>query len=161
MGYVMCLTICLFEKRIGQVTMDFLCIRFAYLIKDNQQECSGLSNWFSLRCLGMWMDHLPPAWWPIFRLCFWERICVFKLVEKNFPLVSFLYPCFYVTHVLAIIFLSNDFILKQLFDFQYFVPSCSIDAISPPYMIIIFILIHENTCMHMYTLRLCKRQWDG
>ena len=31
---------------------------------------------------------------PFFRLCFWERICVFKLEERNFLLFSCLYPCF-------------------------------------------------------------------
>ena len=30
--------------------------------KDNQQGCFRLSNWFSLRRLGPWMNHLPPAW---------------------------------------------------------------------------------------------------
>ena len=30
--------------------------------KDNQQGCFMLSNWFFLRRLGPWMNHLPPAW---------------------------------------------------------------------------------------------------
>ena len=35
---------------------------FACYTKDNQQGCFRLSNWFSLRRLGPWMNHLPPAW---------------------------------------------------------------------------------------------------
>ena len=41
-----------FQKWIGPVTMVFFYIIFIYETKDNQQECSRLSNWFSLRCLG-------------------------------------------------------------------------------------------------------------
>ena len=35
---------------------------FTCYTKDNQQGCFRLSNWFSLRRLGPWMNHLPPAW---------------------------------------------------------------------------------------------------
>ena len=35
---------------------------FTCYTKDNQQVCFRLSNWFSLRRLGSWMNHLPPAW---------------------------------------------------------------------------------------------------
>ena len=35
---------------------------FTCYTKDNQQGCCKLSNWFSLRRLGPWMNHLPPAW---------------------------------------------------------------------------------------------------
>ena len=35
---------------------------FTCYTKDNQQGCFRLSNWFSMRRLGPWMNHLPPAW---------------------------------------------------------------------------------------------------
>ena len=54
------LTDFLFEKRIGQVSMDLLYIIFTYYTQDNQHGCFGLSN--SLWCLGPWMNHLPPVW---------------------------------------------------------------------------------------------------
>ena len=43
---------------------------FTCYTKGNQQGCFRLSNWFSLRRLGPWMTHLPPAWWSTFRLTF-------------------------------------------------------------------------------------------
>ena len=43
---------------------------FTCYTKDYQQGCFRLSKWFSLRRLGPWMYHLPPAWWSIFRLAF-------------------------------------------------------------------------------------------
>ena len=43
---------------------------FTCYTKDNQQGCFRLSNWFFLRRLGPWMNHLPPAWWSTFRLTF-------------------------------------------------------------------------------------------
>ena len=60
----------LFEKRIRIVSMDLIYIIFTYYTQDNKQECIKLSNWFSLRCLGPWMNHLPPVWWSNFRLVF-------------------------------------------------------------------------------------------
>ena len=35
---------------------------FTCYTKDNQQGCFRLSNWFPLRRLGPWKNHLPPAW---------------------------------------------------------------------------------------------------
>ena len=35
---------------------------FTCYTKDNRQGCFRHSNWFSLRRLGPWMNHLPPAW---------------------------------------------------------------------------------------------------
>ena len=49
----------LFEQRTEQFTMDLI---FTCYTKDDQQGCFRLSNWFSLRRLGPWMKHLPPAW---------------------------------------------------------------------------------------------------
>ena len=46
-------------KRIGQIIMDLLYIKFTYQTKYNEQEWYRLSNHFSLRCLGPWMNHLP------------------------------------------------------------------------------------------------------
>ena len=40
----------LFEKRIGQVNMDLLFIRYKYQTKDNQQRCSRLSNLHEWTC---------------------------------------------------------------------------------------------------------------
>ena len=60
----------LYKKCFGQVTSDLLDMRFAYNTKDNQQGCSRLSNWFSLWCMGPWMNHLPPVWWSTFRFRF-------------------------------------------------------------------------------------------
>ena len=75
------------KKRIGQVTLDLLYIRFTYYTKGNQQGFSRLSNCFSLRCLGPWMNHLPPVWWPTFRssiliVNWWT----FDMVERDFSL---------------------------------------------------------------------------
>ena len=50
-----------FKKRIGQVFMDLLYIIFTHYTQDNQQECFMLSKSFSSRCLGPWMNHLPPV----------------------------------------------------------------------------------------------------
>ena len=60
----------LFEKRIGLVSMDFLYIIFTYYTQENWQGCFRRSNWFSLRCLGPWMNHLPPVRWANFRFRF-------------------------------------------------------------------------------------------
>ena len=66
-----------FEQRVGLVSMDFLYIMSTYYTKDIQQEWFRLSNWFSLRCLGPWMYHLPPVWWSNFMFMFLnESWCV-------------------------------------------------------------------------------------
>ena len=57
----------LFEKRIGLVFMDLLCIRSTYYSQDNQQECFELNL---LQCLGTWMNHLPFCWCSNFRRMF-------------------------------------------------------------------------------------------
>ena len=43
---------------------------FTCYAKSNKQGCFRLSNWFSLRRLGPWMNHLPSAWLSTFRLIF-------------------------------------------------------------------------------------------
>ena len=49
----------LFEQRIGQFAMDLFYIRFTYYIKDNQQECSRLSNWFADSPFDVWVADEP------------------------------------------------------------------------------------------------------
>ena len=82
-----------FEKPIEPVSMDLLYIIFTYHTQDNQQECFRFSNWFSLRCLGPLMNHLPPVWWSNFRYMFLNEIwCVrFDIVESNFLLMFTFY----------------------------------------------------------------------
>ena len=56
----------------GHDNLDYLrtWTSFTCYAKDNQQGCFRLSNWFSLRRLGPWMNHLPPAWKSNFQLTF-------------------------------------------------------------------------------------------
>ena len=82
------------KKRIGQVTTDLLFIRFTYYNKDNQQECSLLSNWFPLWCLGPWMNHLPPVWWSTFRFGFFNVSWCVSLVWRRGVLATDLLPLF-------------------------------------------------------------------
>ena len=58
----------LFENRDCIVTSDLPNERFTYYTKnkDKEQRCSRLNNWHSLRCLGPWVNHLPPVWWSTF-----------------------------------------------------------------------------------------------
>ena len=92
----------LYEKRIGQVTSDLFYMRFPYYTKDNQQGCSTLSNWFSLRCLGPWLTYLPITeplfvWWSVGM----EAWCGGEGFFSWF--LAFIYVL-YITHVLPIIF---------------------------------------------------------
>ena len=92
------------KKRIGQVTSDLLYMIFIYYTKDNQQGSSRLSNWFSLRCLGPWMNHLPPVWWSTFRCqlvwmfdIWWEWIfilisCLLCMFKKITQILLIFYP---------------------------------------------------------------------
>ena len=84
---------------------DLLYIRFTYHTKDNQRECSRLYNWFSLRCLATWRNHLPPVWWSTFRFSFLNVNCCVSLVWWTgiCLLVSCLYSCFIHYPVLPII----------------------------------------------------------
>ena len=74
MYWLLCLGCCFYFNHIPRM---FLSTDFAFLnnglnmlpwtsftcyTKDNQQGCFRLCNWFSLRRLGPWMNHLPPAW---------------------------------------------------------------------------------------------------
>ena len=62
-----------FETQIGLASMDLLCIILTYYTQDDKQECFRLSNSFSLRCLGPWMNHLAPVWWSDFRFIFLNK----------------------------------------------------------------------------------------
>ena len=66
------------------------------ILKDNQQGCSGLSNWFSMRCLVPGMNHLSPVWWPTFMfrslLVSWYKSLIWW--RGIFLLTSCLYLCF-------------------------------------------------------------------
>ena len=85
------------EKRITQVTMYLLHMRFTYLPKDNQQGCSGISNWLSLRCLETWMHHVTLVWWSIFRFMFftWQLACKLDTVEGKcfYWFIAFKFCC--------------------------------------------------------------------
>ena len=109
----------LFEKRLGLVSMDLLYIMFTYYTQDNHPECFRLSNWFSLRCLGPWMNHLPPVWWSNFRfmflneswcvsLTYWRGIfdwwLVFILVFIHCPNVTFIIPLIWLHSKIAFLF---------------------------------------------------------
>ena len=63
---------------------------FTCYIKDNQQGCSRLSNWFSLWRLGPWMNHFPPAWYPTFSAhsLQWELVCKFGVRFHIFIIIS-------------------------------------------------------------------------
>ena len=91
------------KKRIGQVTSDLLYMIFIYYTKDNQQGSSRLSNWLSLRCLGPWMNHLPPVWWSTFRC---QLVWMFDLWWKGiFILISCLLCVFKkITQILLIFY---------------------------------------------------------
>ena len=66
-----------FEKWIALVFRDLLYIIFTFYTQDNQRERFRLSDWFSLRCSGSWMNYLPPVWWSNFRFMFLsENWCV-------------------------------------------------------------------------------------
>ena len=104
----------LLQKLIGQVNKDIPCNVFIYQTNDNQQWCSRLSNWYSLRCLGPCMNHLPPVWWSTFRFSFLNESWCVRLIQWRgishwfLPIFLFLY----ITKDFPSIFLSNDFTLK-------------------------------------------------
>ena len=48
-----------------------------FFLKNGLDWFPWTSKWFSLRCLGLWMNHLPPVWWSNFRFMFLkESWCV-------------------------------------------------------------------------------------
>ena len=84
------------KKRNGQVTSGLLYMRFTCYTKNNQQECPKPSNWFSLWCMGPWMNHWPPVWWSTFRFTFiivsWRESSIWW--RGIFLLNSCPYSCF-------------------------------------------------------------------
>ena len=111
----------LFEKRIGQVAMDLLYIRFTYQIKTSQQECSKLANWSSVLCLGPWTKQLPfvHVWWSTFRFMLLnDMLCKFGSVERNFLLISCFYSCLWTLRKFYFLFSliwNSLFILSTLY----------------------------------------------
>ena len=99
-------------KRIGLVSMDllyFISITLTYSTQDNQQEYFRLSNWFSLRCLGQWMNHLPPVWWSNFRLFFLNASwCVSLTFSIDVLLLSL---SLYIAQMLPLLILLFGFTL--------------------------------------------------
>ena len=67
------------KKRIGLVSMDLLYIIFTYYTQRNQQEYFRLTNWFSLRSLELWLNHLPPVWCFNFIFVFLNERCCASL----------------------------------------------------------------------------------
>ena len=118
------------KNRIGQITEDLPFIRFTYHTTDNQQECSRLSNWFSFRCLGPWMNHFLTEWWSVLVLyiSWWVSLVWWRRISL---LISCLYSCFLTLLKLCLLFfLWNYFTLKYLFYAKYFVLSFAIDVVS-------------------------------
>ena len=115
----------LFEKRIGVVTMDLPHIISTYLTQGNQQECFRFSDWFSLQCLGPWMNHMPPVWWSNFRFMFLNESWYVGLTEWR----GIFYWCLallwslYIAQMLPLSFLSHAFTLRLLFYFKYLILS--------------------------------------
>ena len=62
-------------------------------------------SYFSLRCLGPWMNHLLPAWWYIFRFVFLRDSCCERYSGEEYCMEFLLLFMFlYITQVLPIIF---------------------------------------------------------
>ena len=108
---------------LGKNGMDKL-HRTSSIIKGNQQRCSRLSNWFSLRRLRPWMNHLPPVWWLTIRFRFLIASWCENLIwwRGSFSLLSRLYwyytryPCFAYYFSSQIVLLSNNlFIISTLY----------------------------------------------
>ena len=104
----------LFEKRIGLVSMGLLYIILTYYTQVNQQECFGLSNWFSLRCLGPWMNHLPPVWGSNFRSMLQNESCCVSFTYRGVIfywclvfIVVWTY-CPNVTSIISLIWLHSE-----------------------------------------------------
>ena len=80
--------------------------------RKNQQECSKLSNWFSLQCLGLRMNHLPPVLRSnlgvyVFN---WQLMCKFDMVERSFQLIAWLCLCI-IKHPKFAFYFSSHIIL--------------------------------------------------
>ena len=103
-----------FKKNlIGLVTMGLLYIRFTYLMQDNQQRGFRLSNGFTSQHLGLWMNHLPPVWWPTFRFMFLNDGCCVR-----FSYWSELLLIFINLILVFIILLRNSlYILRTLYSY--------------------------------------------
>ena len=88
-----------------QIT-DWTCCHGPHLhaTKDNQQGCLRLSNWLSLRRLGPWMNHLPPAWKSTFRLTFQNESWYVSLSDISY--IYYFLPLFTVSCMKPVIFFT-------------------------------------------------------
>ena len=96
--------------------------------KGYQQGCSRLINWFHLRCLAPWMNHLPPVWQSTLSFTFLnESWCVGSWQVISIKI--WLYSMFSnIAQVLPIVLHSNSFTLTEIA--KYLVLSYSIDVVS-------------------------------
>ena len=103
----------IFAKRIGQVTTDPSIPDLYTILRIINMSVRGLAS-DSLGCLGPWMNHLPPVRWTTFRFGVLNVSGCVNWLERDFLMLFCLkyYPVF------PIIFLSNDFTLKELFYIQ-------------------------------------------
>ena len=111
-----------FRKTDWKVTMGLLHVKFAYLTKENYQQCSRLSNWFTMPCLEPRVKQLPPKWWSTFRFMFLIDStcrCVVLYSGEEFSLLHCLY-----SHYLS--FSSQ----MKMFYTKYFRLLYSIDIVS-------------------------------
>ena len=87
------------------------------LIKDNQQECSRISNWLSLQCLGPWVNCSPPVWWSTYRFTSINESWCVSLIYWG-GIFYWIFPfnhVLYTTQVLPNIFSPNIFFSEITF----------------------------------------------
>ena len=113
---------------------------FTCYTKDNQQECFRLSNWFSLRRLGPWMNHLSTfrltfqneSWyvsleWYFIYLLFLASVHGFTYETSDFfySVITFSYiKCFVHSYTVDVVFTlsysnNNHAFLKTLTHLAY------------------------------------------
>ena len=69
------------------------------LSNDNHRDWVGLSNWFSLRCLGPWKNHLYLVWWSSFSFFVPQQHLVRKMMLWRWAFSwCLLYPCLYTNY---------------------------------------------------------------
>ena len=105
------------RKLIGQVTSNFLYMRFTYYTKINQQDYFRRSNWFPWRYLVPWMNHWPPVWWPDFRIRSSIVSCCESLIwwKWVFLLIYYLFSWFTNYPSFAYYFSNQINLLAMLF----------------------------------------------
>ena len=99
---------------------------FTSYTEDNQQGCFRLSNWFFLRRLGPWMNHLPPAWQSTFRLTFQNKSWYVSLEWY------FIYLSLFLASAHGFMHETSDDFLNSIITFsytKYFVHSFTVDVV--------------------------------